>query len=77
MLPLATRKKIEPRGIRDRSPFLYLLELLEVKIGISRNGLLHWNEIFMKISKMYTFFRFDQGKVCLPMCKVNASGQEI
>ena len=26
---------------------------------------------------MYTFFRFDQGKVCLCTCKVKASGQEI
>ena len=27
-------------------------------------------------SNMYTFFRFDQGKVCLCTCKVKASGQE-
>ena len=46
-------------------------------IGISRNALLHWNEIFMNLSNMYTFFRFDQGKVCLCTCKINASGQEI
>ena len=66
------------RGIRDRSPILCLLELLEeVKIGISRNALLHWNEIFMNFSNMYTFFRFYQGKLCLCTCKINASGQEI
>ena len=59
-------------------PIFYVLELIEeVKIGISRNALLHWNEIFMKFSKIYTFFRFDQGKVCLCKCKLNASGQEI
>ena len=66
-----------PEGIKDRSPNLYLLELIkEVKIGISRNALLHWIEIFMKFSNMYTFFRFDQGKVCLFSCKLKASGQE-
>ena len=26
---------------------------------------------------MCTFFRFDQGKVCILKCKVKASGQEI
>ena len=30
----------------------------------------------MKFSNIYTFFRFDQGKVCLCMCKVKATGQE-
>ena len=30
----------------------------------------------MNFSNMYTFFRFDQGKVCLCTCKVKASGQE-
>ena len=31
-----------PRGIKDRSPIIYLLELIEeVKIGISKNALLH------------------------------------
>ena len=66
------------RGIRDRSPILCLLELLEeVKIGISRNALLPWNEIFMNFSNMYTFLKFDEGKVCLCTCKVNAFGQEI
>ena len=48
----------------------------EVKIRISRNVLLHRIEIFMKFSSMYTFFRFDQGKVCLCTSKVKASGQE-
>ena len=31
----------------------------------------------MNFLNMYTFFRFDEGKVCLWTCKVNASGQEI
>ena len=67
-----------PRGIKDRLPIFCLLELLEeIKIGISRNALLHWNEIFMNFLNMYTFFRVDQEKVCLCTCKVNASGQEI
>ena len=66
-----------PRGIKVRSPIFYLLELIKkVKIGISRNALLHWIKIFMMFSNMYTFFRFDQGKVCLCTCKVKASGQE-
>ena len=51
-----------PRGIKDRLPIFYLLELIkEVKIGISRNALLHRIEILMKFSNMYTFFRFDKG----------------
>ena len=55
-----------PWGVKDQSPIFYLLELIkEVKIGISRNALLHWIEIFMKFSNLYKFFRFDQGKVCL------------
>ena len=31
----------------------------------------------MKFSNMYTFFRFDLGKVCLCTYKVKASGQKI
>ena len=31
----------------------------------------------MKFSNMYIFFRFDQGKLYLCMCKIKASGQEI
>ena len=66
-----------PRGIKDRSPIFYLLELIkDVKIGISRNALLHRIEIFMRFSNMYTFVRFDQGKVCLCTYKVKASGEE-
>ena len=42
-----------PWGINDRSPIFYLLKLIkEVKIGILRNALLHWIEIFMKYSNM-------------------------
>ena len=67
-----------PRGIKDQSPIFYLLELIkEVKIGISRNALLHCIDIFMKFSNMYTFFRFYRGKVCLSTYKVKASGQKI
>merc|ERR1712215_468593 len=67
-----------PGGREDRSPIFYYLELIEdFKIVISRNALLHWNEIFRNFLNMYTFFRFDEGKVCLWTCKVNASAQEI
>ena len=31
----------------------------------------------MNFSNMYTFLKFDEGKVCLCTCKVNAFGQEI
>ena len=30
----------------------------------------------MKFSNIYTFFRFDQEKVCLCTCNVKATGQE-
>ena len=47
-----------PRGIKDRSPIFYLLELIkEVKIRISRNAFLHWIEIYLKFSNLYTIFR--------------------
>merc|ERR1712121_430739 len=31
----------------------------------------------MNFSNMYTFLKFDEGKVCLCTCKINAFGQEI
>ena len=47
-----------PRGRKDRSLIFYLLELKEdFKIGISRNTLLLWNEIFMNFLNMYIFFQ--------------------
>ena len=58
-------------------PIFYLLELIKVvKIRISRNALLHRIKIFMNFLNMYTFFRFDQLKVCLCTYKLKASGQE-
>ena len=66
-----------PRGIKDQSPIFYLPELIkDVKIGISRNALLYRIKIFMKFSNMYTFFRFDQWKVCPCTYKLKESGQE-